>query len=78
MSGGSILKGHSDTHFGKVCSRLDNSRFVFCKKILRKVRKKSSKHDLPKKNVPECPFEIYITHSKAQDKLQAIKGLCNM
>ena len=44
----------SCTHFGKVCSRLGNSRFVFCKNLL---EKKSRNHDLPK-CVQEIRFEI--------------------
>ena len=55
---GDISNLTSCTHFGKAFSRFGNSRFVFCKKKLKKVRKKSRNHDLPK-CVQEILFEIF-------------------
>ena len=48
----------SCTHFGKACSRLGDSGFVFCKKVLDEERTKSRNHDLAK-CVQEISFEIW-------------------
>ena len=63
-----ILNSPSGTHFAKTCSRLGYSRFVFCKKILEKVRKKSRNHDL-QKCVPEGVFEIFRSNIRTLNRL---------